>query len=143
MNINNNDIKNKMSSSSILSFVMSPFKSNKNLSNVSTHCKICNEEFSNEDKICDCLKSRSHPNNKETDKIIKEHYIQKKELFQQVLHIDKNPEKLTHLVNDIYEIVERSSLHEDLTPKTLAKVKENLVNEICVHLEDYMKESDE
>jgi hypothetical protein len=105
-----------------------------------THCKICNREFTNKEKICHCLKSDEHPNQEETEKKIKEQYQEKKELIHQVVHIDKNPEKLVHFINDIYELVERSSLHEDLTPKRMEKVNENLVNEICVHLEDFMKE---
>ena len=105
-----------------------------------THCKICGREFTNKEKICHCLKSDEHPSHEETEKKIKEQYQEQKELVHQIVNIDKNPEKLVHFINDIYELVERSSLHEDLSPKRMEKVKENLVNEICVHLEDFVKE---
>ena len=135
--------KSLNSFTNLVTNMISPFRNNKNIIESQNICKICNKEFINENKICDCLKKNIHPSTKETEKKIKENYILKQELVHQVIHIDKNPEKLVYLINDIYEIVERSSLHEDLTPKTMAKMKENLVNEICVNLEDYIKDNEE
>ncbi len=127
----------------LVSNMVSSFRNSKNNVISQNVCKICNKEFTNENKICDCLKKDIHPTTKETEKKIKEKYILQQELVHETIHIDKNPEKLVHLINDVYEIVERSSLHEDLTPKTMAKMKENLVNEICVHLENYVKDHNE
>lgn len=103
-------------------------------------CKICNNEFTTENKHCDCLtKDELHPNFKETELKIREKYIHNSNIINEAIHIDKNPDKLIFLVNDIYDIVEKSTLNEDLTPQRLEKVKENLINEICVHIEDYIK----
>ncbi len=116
------------------------FKNSKNKLNNDNYCKICNKEFINENKSCDCLaKDELHPNNKETKVKIYEKYINNKDVIHQAIHIDKNPEQLAILISDIYDIVEKSTLKEDLTPKTLEKVEENLINEICVHIEDYIK----
>ncbi len=100
-------------------------------------CKVCDRELKS-GEICHCLKTNPHPTEKETKEKIQEQYLQKSEIVKQIAHIEKNPEQLIHLVNDIYDIVEHSSLHDDLTPTSMAKVKDNLVNEICVHLEDYV-----
>ncbi len=117
------------------------FRHSKNKLNSDNHCKICNKEFNNENKICDCLaKDELHPNHKETEIKIREKYIHNINAIDKAIHIDKNPDKLIHLVNDIYDIVEKSTLKDDLTPKTLEKIEENLINEICVHIEDYIKE---
>lgn len=103
-------------------------------------CKICNKELSNKNESCDCLtKDELHPNFKQTELKIREKYIHNRNIINEAIHIDKNPDKLVLLVNDIYDIVEKSTLNEDLTPKRLEKVKENLINEICVHIEDYIK----
>lgn len=112
----------------------------KNKLNNEIICKICNKEFNNEDKICDCLcKDELHPNSKETQLKIREKYIHNSNTIHEAIHIDKNPDKLVHLITDIYDIVEKSTLKNDLTPKTLKKIEENLINEICVHIEDYIK----
>ncbi len=117
------------------------FRNSKNKLNNDNCCKICNKEFNNENKICDCLaKDELHPNHKETEIKIREKYIHNIDVIDKAIHIDKNPDKLIHLVNDIYDIVEKSTLKDDLTPKTLEKIEENLINEICVHIEDYIKE---
>jgi hypothetical protein len=116
------------------------FKNSKNKLN-NNSCKICNKEFNNENKICDCLaKDELHPNSKEAELKIREKYINNSNIINEAIHIDKNPDKLTLLINDIYDIVEKSTLKEDLTPKSLEKVEENLINQICVHIEDYIKE---
>ena len=123
---------------SFMNMAMNSFRGSKsNIQTLPIQCKVCNRELKS-GEICHCLQMNTHPNNKETNEKIKEQYIQKSEIVKQIAHIDKNPDQLIHLVNDIYEIVERSSLHEDLTPKSMERVKENLVNEICVHLEDYV-----
>ena len=111
------------------------FQRNKN--KIIDTCKICNKELK-EDEVCHCLKNNIFPNKKEVSEKIKEEYIQKEAVIKEVIHIDKNPEKLTHFVNGIYDIVEKTSLKEDLSPKSMEKVKENLVNEICIHLEEYI-----
>ncbi len=118
-------------------------KNNKNKLNNDNHCKICNKEFNNENKICDCLaKDELHPDHKETEIKIHEKYIHNSNVINKAIHIDKNPDKLLLLVNDIYDIVEKSTLKDDLTPKTLEKIEENLINEICVHIEDYIQEEE-
>jgi hypothetical protein len=117
------------------------FKNSKNKLNDNNSCKICNKEFIDENKDCDCLtKDELHPDSEQTQIKIKEKYIHNSDIIHKAIHIDKNPDKLTLLVNDIYDIVEKSTLKEDLTPQRLEKVKENLINEICVHIEDYIKE---
>lgn len=125
-------------------FLNNPFKNlvnsvislNKNKENI---CKICNKEFQNKEKICDCLvKDELHPNSKEVQLKIYDKYMNNNNIIHEAIHIDKNPDKLICLVNNIYDIVEKSSLNEDLTPKRLEKVNENLVNEICVHIEDFI-----
>ncbi len=127
-----NKIKRLVSSVSFGSF------SNNKITNII--CKICNKEIHHEKKSCDCLtKDELHPNSKEVEMKIREKYINDHNTIQQVIQIDKNPDKLLYLVTDIYDIVEKSTLNDDLTPKRLEKVKENLINEICVHIEDYIK----
>lgn len=116
------------------------FKNSKNILNLNDICKICDKELNNENKICDCLsKDELHPNHKETKIKIREKYIYNNQIIQEAIHIDKNYDKLSLLVEDIYDIIEKSTLKEDLTPKTLEKSEENLINEICVHIEDYIK----
>jgi hypothetical protein len=128
----NNTLKNLVNS--VIS--LSSFTNKLNNENI---CKICNKEFNNEDKICDCLaKDELHPNYKETELKIREKYIHNTNVIEEAIHIDKNPDKLILLVKDIYDIVEKSSLKKDLTPKTLEKIEQNLINEICVHIEDYI-----
>jgi hypothetical protein len=128
---------------SLVKMAVNSFRSNKTSIITDDQCKICKKKYNNDEKVCNCLIEETHPTNKETKAKIHEKYMNQQELVNQIIHIDKNPNKLVHLVNDIYEIVERTSLQEDLTPKTMAKVKENLVNQICVHLEDYIKDHDE
>ncbi len=119
---------------------MSSFK-NKNKNN--NLCKICNKAFNNDNNICDCLKNNDlHPNNKETNNKIREKYINNNQVINKIIHIETNPDKLVSLINDVYDIVEKSSLNDDLTPKTLEKVKENLVNQICINIENYIKDDD-
>ena len=135
--------KNPTRFQSFMNMAVNSILGNKSTVHHEDRCRVCKKEFKSESKICNCLIEEAHPTNRETKKKIHEKYIQNQELVHKMAHIDKNPEKLIHLVNDIYEIVERTSLQEDLTPKTMAKVKENLVNEICIHLEDYIPDEDE
>ncbi len=132
----NNIFKNMMNN--MISF--DSFKNSKKSINEENICKICHTEFVNENKICDCLvKDELHPDHKETKIKIYEKYIHNNEIINQAIHIDKNPEQLTILINDIYDIIEKSTLKDDLTPKRLEKAEENLINQICIHIEDYIK----
>lgn len=136
---NNNDSNQTFSKNKFKNLVNSVISLNKNNKNKENICRICNKEFQNEEKICHCLvKDELHPNSKEVQLKIYDKYIHNNNMIHEAIHIDKNHDKLNYLVNNIYDIVEKSSLNEDLTPKRLEKVKENLVNEICIHIEDYI-----
>jgi hypothetical protein len=137
-----NNIKGKNTFRNLVNNVISlgSFRNNKEKNNI---CKICHKPFNNDKNICHCLKNNDlHPNNKETTNKIREKYVNNNQIINEAIHIDNNPDKLVLLINDIYDIVEKSSLNDDLTPKTLEKVKENLVNQICINIENYIKDDD-
>jgi hypothetical protein len=129
----------KLSFKNLVNYVTNSVKKSKNLENC---CKICLNEFKDSNRICHCLKEDIHPTNIEVKKHISENYDANKKLIQDTINIDKNPEKLVQLVNDIYELIDKTPLKDDVTPKTLNKMKNNLVNEICLHLDEFIQEKE-
>ncbi len=103
-------------------------------------CKLCQQPLKEGENICHCLIEEMYPNNKQTNQQIREQYLQNRELIQNVTHLDQHPEKLVKFVEEVYQIIEKSALKEDLSPASMAKAKENLVNHLCTHLEDIIVE---
>ena len=102
-------------------------------------CKLCNQAIDEEKKVCFCLEQREHPDNVEVKNIINQKYD--RNTLNEVIQLDRDPLRLSHFVDNIYELVEHTPLRNDLTPKTMGKLKDNMVNEICTHLEEFVKEN--
>ena len=132
-------LEKKLSLKNLVNFVINNVKKSKNLENC---CKICLNEFKDNTRICPCLKEDIHPTNNDVKKHIAENYDNNKKLIQDTIQLDKNPEKLVKFVNDIYELIEKTPLKDDVSPKTLNKMKNNLVNEICLHLDEFVQEKE-
>jgi hypothetical protein len=103
-------------------------------------CKLCQQSLKDGENVCHCLIEEMYPNNKQTNQQIREQYLQNRELIQNMTNIDQHPEKLVKFVEEVYQIIEKSSLKDDLSPASMAKAKENLVNHLCTHLEEIIVE---
>lgn len=103
-------------------------------------CKLCQQPLKENENVCHCLVEEMYPNNKETNQQIREQYLQNRELIHSVTHLEHHPEKLVKFVEEVYHIIEKSAIKEDLSPASMAKAKENLVNHLCTHLEDIIVE---
>lgn len=102
-------------------------------------CKLCEKEITSENKKCTCLESEEHFNGREVERILQHDYRdqEKSRYIHNVLHLEREPEKLTKFITHVYDVVETTRLSEDLSPKTFRKLKENAVNEICMNLEHF------
>ena len=103
-------------------------------------CKLCHQPLKVDETVCHCLINEMYPNNRETNQQIREQYLQNRDLIQSVTQLEHHPEKLVKFVEEVYHIIEKSAIKEDLSPASMAKAKENLVNHLCTHLEEIIVE---
>ncbi len=103
-------------------------------------CKLCQQHLKEGESVCHCLIEEMYPNNKVVNQQIREKYLENSELMYSASHIDQHPEKLVRFVEEVYQLVEKTAIKEDLSPASMAKAKENLVNHLCTHLEEILVE---
>ncbi len=103
-------------------------------------CKLCHQPLEEGEKVCHCLIQEMYPNNRQTNQMIREQYLQNRELIHSVTHLEHHPEKLVKFVEEVYQIIDKTTLKEDLSPASMAKARENLVNHLCTHLEEIIVE---
>ena len=107
-------------------------------------CRLCEKEITTENKKCTCLESEEHVNGRELRKILQHdfHDQEKSRHIHNVLHLEAQPDKLSKFISQIYDVVERTRLSEDLSPKSFRHLEENAVNEICMNLENFSLDDD-